>query len=230
MRCVRLALVMAVLVPGVARGEPIAVSVASAARGFSQSGSVLADAAISLGTVVMPTAGSAGNLLFAGPLSSADYVVSFMLEGIGNFNTLRLELLNPSSPVDRWDPHGQPDWMPAGFSTSNDVDGLSFSQGSALERSAVFAGGAATVTADELTHRGDILLFSGLHGANRVIVTFGIRDRLSFFSEDGRGRGFMLHISAGDAVHAPEPASMILLGSGLAGVIAVRRRRSRASH
>jgi hypothetical protein len=114
--------------------------------------------------------------------------------------------------------------MPAGYSSSNNADALSFAQDSGLERSAVFAGGSASVFADEFTHRGDILIFSGLAGAERARVTFGLRDGLRF--RGGIGRGFLLRISASDPVHAPEPASMLLLGTGLAGVIAVRRRRA----
>ena len=140
MRCVCLALGLAVLVPAAARAEPIPVSVNAAANGFTQSGSAMTTAALNLGTVVMPSVNSVGMLLIDGPLSASDYVVSFMLEGLGSFDTLRLELLNPKDRSDSFDPESQPDYVPKGYSTSNDVDGLSFAQRSGLERSAVFAG------------------------------------------------------------------------------------------
>jgi hypothetical protein len=78
MRCVCLALGLAVLVPAAARAEPIPVSVNAAANGFTQSGSAMTSAALNLGTVVMPSVNSVGMLLIDGPLSASDYVVSFM--------------------------------------------------------------------------------------------------------------------------------------------------------
>ena len=226
MRGVCVAVLFAALVPAAARGEPIPIRVASAVGGFSQDGTTLTNGTLSLGNVLMPSVDSVGTLLIAGLRTNTDVVVSFMLEGLGRFDTLRLEVLNPFGSNDRFEPT-QPDYMPAGYSSSNNADALSFGQGSGLERSAVFAGGSASVLADELTHRGDILIFSGLAGAERARVTFAIRDGLRF-GRGIRGPGFLLRISASDPVHAPEPASMVLLGTGLAGLIAARRRRAAA--
>jgi hypothetical protein len=220
------ALAFAALVPATARGEPISVKVASSSGGFTATGLTVTMAALDLGTIVLPNVSSVGNILISGLKWNADIVTTFMLEGLGRFDTLRLEVLNPAGSNDLMETGSNPAY-PSGYSSSNNLDGLSFAQDRGLERSAVFAGGSATLTADEYTHRGDILIFSGLAGAESARVTFGLRDSLRFAGmRPGQGPGFILRISAADEVTAPEPASMILLGTGLVGLMAARRRRA----
>jgi hypothetical protein len=100
--------------------------------------------------------------------------VSLVISGTPGWDTLRAELLDPvSDGNDALDPTSQPAYVPSGYSTSNNLDGLSFAQDSALARSAVFAGGSGTVIADEMTDMGDILRFAGL-GSGMVHVACAI--------------------------------------------------------
>jgi len=203
-----------------ATAEPVSVNLQSSSGGFSSGTWSKGWFALDLGTLTMP-AGSTATYLIQGLKHGSDYAVTFSLAGMPGWETLTAELLDPLDGDDRKDVASQPAYVPRGYSTSNKVDGFSFAQGSALARSATFAGGSGFVAADEDSHARDMLMFNGLAGAEMATVRFGVRDRIG-------GRGFLLRLSASDASGAaapvPEPASMLLIGSGLAAMAAYRRR------
>jgi hypothetical protein len=140
------------------------------------------------------------------------------------------ELLDPVGFADEEDAPPPP-FAPAGFTPSNEQDGLSFAQGSLIPRTSTVFG---SVAADELAGRDFLDFFEGsLLDGNVDTMTFGLRDNAGIGDANCDGTScpnqpFLLvqrpnARSDGTSVAAPTP--LLLVGAGLAVLALVYRRR-----
>lgn len=203
-----------------ARAEPISLAVSGDSAGFAanESSFVAAPYLLDLGTITLD-GGSSGFIFIDGLDARRDYTVQFTVvdPAVSSFTTLTAEILDPLSDGFDAADAAQPAYVPDGYSTSNNTDGLSFAWDSGLERSATFAsGGEAALHVDEDSNARDMLAFHGFTPGS-ADVTFGLRDNLG-------GRAFALRLSVDGAIANPEPASLLLIGTGLLGLARARRR------
>jgi hypothetical protein len=141
------------------------------------------------------------------------------------FTSMANELLDPTGQNnDALDPNPQPGFVPIGYSTSNDNDGLSFNQGGGDPRtSTIFT----NVFADEFTDVRDFLDFTDGVAADGAV--FNVKYSLV---DSGPNQPFLLaqRFNVRSTV-VPEPGTWALMiaGFGLAGM-QMRRRRTSVSY
>jgi hypothetical protein len=173
-----------------------------------------------------------GIVQMSGLDDAVDYRVTKIITNASGvpWSSFAQELLDPVGFADGEDAP-LPPFAPAGFTSSNDQDGLSFAQGSAIPRtSTVFS----SVAADELAGRDFLDFFGGSQlDGNVDTMTFAVRDNVGIGDGicDGTScpnQPFLLvqrpnERSDGTPVAAPTP--LLLVGAGLIVLARVYRRR-----
>lgn len=132
------------------------------------------------------------------------------------------ELLDPAGQTnDGIDPKPYPIFVPAGFTTSNDSDGLSFAQGSTNPQklSSVWS----TVTVDELTDARDFIDFSNgtlASGSTDNYMQFGLLDQTT-----GNEPFLLMQRPNATSTSVPDLGSTgVLFGLSLLGIARFLRR------
>lgn len=169
------------------------------------------------------TANKRGFVIFEGLTLFDDYtIVKRIYNKTGtDWNLFSNELLDPAGQQNDtdYDPQPYPGFVPAGFTTSNDNDGLSFAQGSGIPKTST---SFSTVFVDELADVRDFIEFSnGLvsGGGGYEEQSFGLRNH----STDNEP--FLLAQRPNEHSVVPEPGTLMLLGSGLLSLGFFRRKK-----
>ncbi len=157
--------------------------------------------------------------------ANVDYtVVKRIINNSGStWTSIANELLDPG--LDAEDPRPQPGFVPIGYSTSSDQDGLSFAQGGSIPRvSSVFP----TVVVDELSDARDFIDFLGANvasGSPLFTLSYGLRD-------NGNNQPFLLsqRVNVRSITAVPESGTWLMMVAGFGIVGGAMRRRMKTSY
>ncbi|MBC7778499.1 MAG: hypothetical protein H7125_00200 [Proteobacteria bacterium] len=166
-----------------------------------------------------------GSLLIRDLAPNVNYTVQKIITNNTGFvwTSFANELFDPSGQAnDALDPAVQPAFVPAGFSTSNNSDQLSFAQGAGLPRTSTRF---PNLIVDEVTDQRDFLDFFGANftsGTTDNFMTFGLLD-------DGSNQPFLLFQRPNEfsrVIPVPAALPLLLSGLGLFGWLARRAQRA----
>ena len=159
-----------------------------------------------------------GFVIFDGLETGVDYHVNkniYNFTGV-NWDRFSNELLDPAGDaIDaQYDQPIEP-WVPNGYSHSNEMDGLSFAQGSIGRTSLNFSNLLVMSWAPRFRR---VLQWSGHWRRCYELETFGIRDNDS-------NQPFLLAQRPNESAVVPEPATLLLFGAGLLGAGLISRKK-----
>ncbi|MFA9460088.1 PEP-CTERM sorting domain-containing protein [Thiohalorhabdus methylotrophus] len=213
-----LALVLSALLLAPATASAISVSLGTGNQGIDDFSYSQSDHTI----MIQESWGSAetGTLAFDKLEAGENYTVykEITNNSGSDWNLFANELLDPADGSFDAGDQAEEDFVPAGYSHSNETDGLSFAQGSGIPRT---SDAFANVTADEIGTRdfldyGDGILASG----ETATVQFGLRDNNAPANEP-----FLIAQRPNmESMAIPGPATAALFGLGLVGLAGFRRR------
>ncbi|NNF05655.1 MAG: PEP-CTERM sorting domain-containing protein [Candidatus Eisenbacteria bacterium] len=162
------------------------------------------------------------------------YIRKHVLNDTGvDWESFHHELLDPinSEFEDILDGVNTPEWTPLGYSNSNNIDGLSFADGSGIAKT---SNKFSSFVTDQALDQRDFVEFydgmisgSGLVEDRSDVMSFGIRDN-GVFNNQSFLLASRVTASEGTVVPTiPEPGTKALLLTGLAGGIIAKRKRKR---